>query len=160
MGYGIKKIFVTRLTDTKTNAEGDAEGVGTIRWEGSKAYKWVQYNQGAGSVAAVAGNAAYYYAAGGTSTNQDTVVTSDLSDSAEVGAGILQAVISNLGYGWIQIKGKATMASAFTAGADGDPLTPTGSSDGKLDVTALVTDPVCAVADDASVFSIFCDFPF
>lgn len=155
-----KQVFVTSLTTTDSS---DLEGIGTIRWVGNRAYKWVRYDTGAGAVAAVAGNAAYYYAPSGAhATNDHTaaVVTSDLSDSAEIGAGILQSAPTDGQYCWIQIKGPATMASAFTAGVDGDPLTPTGSSDGKLDVSALVTDHVCATAVDAATFQIFCDFPF
>jgi type 1 fimbria pilin len=63
-------------------------------------------------------------------------------------------------YGWIQIKGAATLSIALTAGADGDPLTPTGSADGTLDVSGAVTDHVCAIAGDISDQEIICDFPF
>jgi len=48
---------------------------------------------------------------------------------------------------------------ALTAGADGDPLTPTGSADGTLDVSADVTDNVCAIAGDISDKEIICTFP-
>lgn len=120
-------------------------------------YKYVQYNAGAGSVAAVVGNVCYYYTLDGYKNN---VVTSDLSDSIEIGAGVLQAVLATGEYGWIQIKGAATVTTALTAGADGDPLTPTGSTDGTLDVSAAVTDHVCAFAGDISDKEIICDFPF
>lgn len=124
-----------------------------------KVYKYLQYDTGAGAVAGVLNNACYYYAPGGVSAGATTVCTSDLSDSAEVGAGILKAAPADGQYCWVQIKGPATLAGAFTAGADGDPLTPTGSTDGRLDVTALATDHVCAVALDASAFLMLCDFP-
>ena len=62
-------------------------------------------------------------------------------------------------FGWIQIKGIATLTIALTAGADGDPLTPTGSADGTLDVSSGVTDAVCATAGDISGKIILCDFP-
>tara|TARA_Y100000590_G_scaffold468878_1_gene653622 strand:+ start:1618 stop:1824 length:207 start_codon:yes stop_codon:yes gene_type:complete len=62
-------------------------------------------------------------------------------------------------YGWIQIKGAATLTIALTAGADGDPLTPTGSADGTLDVSASATDNVCAIAGDISDKEIICTFP-
>jgi hypothetical protein len=126
---------------------------------GLKKYKYIKYNSGAGTIAAVAGNVAYYYAAGGTSAGQTIEVTSDLSDSAEVGAGVLQAVIATGSYGWIQITGPATLTTALTAGADGDPLTATGSTDGTLDVTAAATDHRCAVALDASAKIVLCLFP-
>ena len=86
-------------------------------------------------------------------------VTSDLSASDEIGAGVLQAIMSDNDYGWIQIRGIATLSIALTAGADGDPLTPTGAADGTLDVSAAVTDNVCAIAGDISEKEIHCMFP-
>jgi len=129
--------------------------LGEVFWDvGNKVYKYVQYIGGAGNVAAVVGNVAYYDAESGT------VVTSDLSDSGNIGAGVLQAVIPNNGYGWVQIKGVATITPALTAGADGNALTPVGATDGTLDVSALVSDAICAYAIDASAKIIMCDFPF
>lgn len=125
----------------------------------NKKYRFVQYNAGAGAVAAVAGNVTYLYAPAGVSAGASNVVTSDLSDSAEIGAGVLQAVIPTGGYGWIQVGGVATLTPALTAGADGDPLTPSGSTDGTLDVVAAATDAVCAYAIDASAKIIMCAFP-
>jgi hypothetical protein len=144
----------TSLTDGKTPALGD------VVWLQGKAYKFVQYETAAGSVAAVAGNACYYYAAGGTSAGSSTVVTSDVSDSAGLGAGILQSAPADGEYCWIQIKGRATITPALTAGGDGNALTAVGATDGTLDVSALVTDAVVAYAVDASAKIILCDFPF
>lgn len=124
-----------------------------------KLYKYVQYDTGAGPVAAVAGNVAYYYAPGGASAGATTVVTSDLSDSAGLGAGVLQAVLADGEYGWIQVAGSATLTTALTAGADGNALTAVGATDGTLDVSALVTDAVVAYAVDASAKIIMCAFP-
>jgi len=123
---------------------------------GTRIFKYVQYDTGAGSVAAVSGNVAYYYTLDGYKNNQ---VTSDLSDSVEIGAGVLQSAPTDGQYCWVQVKGPATLNTALTAGADGDPLTPTGSSDGTLDVSAAVTDNVCAIAGDISDKEIICDFP-
>ena len=121
-------------------------------------FKYVQYDTGAGSVAAVSGYVAYYYAPSGASAGAVNVVTSDLSDSAEIGAGVLQSAPTDGQYCWIQIGGTATLSIALTAGADGDPLTPTGAGDGTLDVTAAATSPVCAFAVDASAKIIACQF--
>lgn len=129
------------------------------RDDDGKQYKYVQYETAAGAVAAVAGNVCYYYAASGASAGDTTKVTSDLSDSAGVGAGVLQAVITDGAYGWIQTKGPATLTTALTAGADGNALTPVGSTDGTLDVSALVTDHICAIAIDASAKIVMCCFP-
>ena len=122
----------------------------------TKIYKYVQYDTGAGSVAAVSGQVAYYYTLDGYKNNQ---VSSDLSDSIEIGAGVLNSAPTDGQYCWIQIAGPATRSIALTAGADGDPLTPTGSADGTLDVSAAATDNVCAIAGDISDKEIICTFP-
>ena len=124
-----------------------------------KKYKFVTYDTGAGSVAAVSGQVAYYYAPSGTSAGATTTVTSDLSDSAEVGAGVLQSAPTDGQLCWIQVTGAATLSIALTAGGDGDPLTPTGATDGTLDLTTAVTDHQCAYAIDASAKIIMCCFP-
>ena len=143
----------TEVSDTATFMVGqkgmDAAG---------NTFKYVQYDTGAGSVAAVSGQVAYYYAPSGASAGAVNVVTSDLSDSAEIGAGVLQSAPTDGQYCWIQIGGTATLSIALTAGADGDPLTPTGAGDGTLDVTAAATSPVCAFAVDASAKIIACQF--
>ena len=152
MAY-ITGMDVTEVSDTATFALGqkgmDASG---------NTFKYIQYDTGAGSVAAVSGQVAYYYAPSGASAGAVNVVTSDLSDSAEIGAGVLQSAPTDGQYAWIQIGGTATLSIALTAGADGDPLTPTGAGDGTLDVTAASTSPVCAFAIDASAKIIACQF--
>lgn len=152
------------LTGTWTSAElrqGNTPGVGDhFVGPDGKVYKFVQYDTGAGPVAAVAGNVCYYYAPGGVSAGATTVVTSDLSDSAGLGAGVLQSAPADGEYCWIQIKGPATLTTALTAGADGNALTAVGATDGTLDVSALVTDAVVAYAVDASAKIVMCDFPF
>lgn len=125
----------------------------------TKQYRYVQYSTGAGTVAAVAGNIAYIQKVA-TAGTVGYIVTSDLSDSDEVGAGVLQAALTDDYYGWVQVTGPATITPALTAGGDGDPLTATGAgADGTLDVSAAVTDCVCAYAIDASAKVIMCAFP-
>lgn len=153
-------ITGVKLTNTRTSTEGPEFALGTIYQDYTgKKYKYVQYDTAAGTVAAAAGNVAYYYAPSGASAGSTTKVTSDLSDSAGAGAGVLQAVIPDEGYGWVQITGPATLTTALTAGADGNALTPVGSTDGTLDVSAAVTDHVCAIAIDASAKIVMCCFP-
>lgn len=152
LGADLDQSFAS-LTEGKTPKLGDL-----VEIQG-KRYKFVQYEAGAGSVAAAVGNVAYYYAPSGASAGSTTVVTSDLSDSAEVGAGVLQAAAADGEYCWIQVTGEATLNTALTAGADGDPLTPTGATDGTLDVVAAVTSPICAFAIDASADIVMCAFP-
>jgi len=159
IGADLDAVY-TSLTEGKTPSLGDIY-FGTA----GKVYKFVQYKEGAAATDGVAGEVAYYYAPSGTSAGSVTAVTSDLSDSAEVGAGVLQAALSDNEYGWIQIKGAATLSIALTAGADGDPLTPTGAGDGTLDVVANdaasgYLSHVCAQVIDADAKIIVCDFPF
>ena len=147
-------------TYTTTN-EGNTPALGDYFYgTGGKVYKFVQYDTGAGSVAAVAGNVVGYYAPGGTSAGATTTVTSDASDTARLGAGVLQAAPTDGQYCWIQIKGPATLTTALTAGADGNALTMVGAGDGTLDVSGAVTDAVVAYAVDASAKVVLCDFPF
>ena len=153
-------MYVLGITASATASSIPDFALGTIganvTSDGIKVYKYIQYDTGSGSVAAVANQVAYYYTLDGYKNHS---VTSDLSDSVEIGAGVLQSAPGDGEYGWIQIKGPATLNLALTAGADGDPLTPTGSSDGTLDVSAAVTDNVCAIAGDISDKEVVCDFP-
>ncbi len=159
-GSGIKKVHATGLTETSVT---DMEGVGSIRFEGNSIYKWIKYNEGAGSVAAIAGDCAYFYGLSGDAVSggyENSEVTMDRTD-AYLAAGILQAVIADGSYGWIQIRGPATLTQALSGGADGDKLTHVGAgADGALDVAALVTDAHVAIATDASAKKIICNFPF
>lgn len=152
---GVKKVFATALTD-KTSY--DAEGIGCLRWEGNKCYKWVLYDTGAGSVAAVASQVAYYYTLDGYKNN---TVTSDVTDASGLGAGILQAAPADGEYCWVQIKGAATLALALTTATDNVPLTQNASTtDGTLSLHATDTESVIGWSGDASDKEIICDFPF
>jgi hypothetical protein len=124
-----------------------------------KRYKFVLFNNGVGDVAAVAGNFAYIYAVSGASAGQITTVTMDLTDTQGIGAGMFMSVPADGEYCWIQTWGPATLTTALTAGADGNALTPVGSTDGTLDVSALVTDHICAIAIDASAKIVFITCP-
>jgi hypothetical protein len=153
IGLGLTAIDASAKFKLGTIA-GDIGGEGP-----QKSYRYIKYAQGAAAVAGVAGEVAYYATvAVGDATG--TIVTSDLSDSDEVGAGVLQSALTDGTFGWVQVKGPATLSIALTAGADGDALTPTGAGDGTLDVnvaTAANTD-ICARALDASARIIMCDF--
>lgn len=157
MGANVTEVYTA---DTLQSSRTGADVGDHFKDASGRIYKFVQYDTGAGPVAAVAGNVCYYYAPGGVSAGATTVVTSDLSDSAGLGAGVLQSAPADGEYCWIQIKGPATITPALTAGADGNALTAVGATDGTLDVSALVTDAVVAYAIDASAKIIMCDFPF
>lgn len=146
------------LTAIDTTAEFRLGSVFTHETSaGTKKYKYVQYDAATAATAGVAGEAVYYVKPATSVTG--TVVTSDVSDSDGVGAGILQSSLTDNAYGWIQVQGIATMSIALAAGADGNALTAVGAADGNLDVSAAVTDSICATAIDASAKIIMCHFP-
>ena len=141
------------LDEGKTPSLGDV-----FQGRGGRFYKFVQYDAGTAAAAGVTGEVAYY---NGTGAYGTFVVTSDVSDTNGVGAGVLQASPADQEYCWVQIKGPATLSIALTAGANGDSLTPTGAGDGTLDLaTAAETDHICAQVDDAATNKIVCDFPW
>lgn len=154
---GVDPTAVHNTLDEKGNVRPEFKPGSVYLEDGGKIYKYVQYDTGVGAVASEVGDVVYYYTLDGYKNNQ---VTPDLSDSVEIGAGVLQSKPGDGEYCWVQIKGPATLRLALTAGTDGDPLTPTGSTDGTLDVSALATDHVCAYAGDISYKEIICDFPF
>jgi hypothetical protein len=145
------------ITDVSTIAKFKLGTVaGDIGANGpQKTYKYIQFRANSGG-AGVAGQVAYYNAVNGY---EISYVTSDVSDSSNIGAGVIQAAMASGTHGWIQIKGPATLSIALTAGADGNALTAPGATDGTLDVAGLVTDAVCAFALDASAKQIVCMFP-
>ena len=119
MGTGHKQVFETGITDTSTD---DKEGIGTLRWEGNKCYKWVKYDDGTGNLDIVVGDVLVYKA----TEYKNSVVTADLTDAdtLPVGAGLaVTTVTADATYMWMQIKGPATLS-----------LDPTGSSPGDGDV--------------------------
>lgn len=90
---------------------------------GGKIYKFVQYKVNRFGREAVAAKSPTTTPRAALPAGSTTAVTSDLSDSAGLGAGVLQSAPANDEYCWIKIKGHATLALALTAGADGNALT-------------------------------------
>ncbi len=119
MPEGTKKVFITALTETSLE---DLEGVGTIRWQGNKAYKWVKYIDGAGDLDIVLGDVLVYVAA----KYKLSEVTADLTDAAvqPIGAGLAVGTVTvDLTFMWMQIKGPALLSlDPAGAGADGDVM--------------------------------------
>jgi hypothetical protein len=157
MAYSIGAKVDETFSSSTLLTSGKGFGLGDLYAAGDgKIYKFVLFNDGSGNVAAVVGNVCYYLAETGAAT---FTVTSDLSDSSFVGAGVFMSIPADGEYCWIQVKGPATITTALTAGADGNALTAVGATDGTLDVSALVSDAIVAYAIDASEKKIMCDFP-
>ena len=162
---GIKKIFVTPLTDV---ASSDLEGIGVLRFEGNKVYKYMKIQNTTATVAGVAGDAVLYAAATGYSTNTVVIDATD-GDSVPFGAGLLMGSVTGTAgtayYGWIQLKGLATAGPALAGSpSDGHALAASttdktltrknGAGAGTASINRV------AIAIDASAKLICCDFPF
>lgn len=158
---GIKKIFATPLD---TADDSDKEGVGVLRFEGGKVFKYVKYLSGTGNVTPAANDVCYW------NDYDNGEVTCDLSDTNEVGAGVLQAALTDTQFGWIQIAGIASINTDVTAGAVGDLLTAAGAGDKTLDLNEwsgtspniVPNGPTVAVLEDATAGAqkIHCMFPW
>ena len=154
-------IPVLGIDPTKTFTSPYNDGfrlgqLGAVIGEPTKLFKYVR-NSGL-FVTMEAGDVCYYSKL--SDEYQGNSVTTDVSFSDGIGAGIAQATVAYNSHGWIQIRGPATLSTALTAGADGDPLTPAGAGDKTLDVAASVTDHICAIAGDISDKEIICMFPY
>ncbi|KTR05004.1 hypothetical protein NS365_13325 [Aureimonas ureilytica] len=144
-----------------TGAEsGSVPGIGDIYVShDNRRYRFVQYNAGV-NVPGVKGNVAGFYAPGGVSTGLTNVVTSDVSETAGLGAGILMSDVASGEYCWIQIGGLATLTPALVSGASGQSLVLSTTTDGTLKVAAAVTDSVVAYAVNAAGKQVMCSFPY
>lgn len=134
------------VTDVRTSTQGPLYCLGQYREENGRGYRYVKYDEGAGSVAAVANQIAFYLGTTDDTTEGPTntfwEVTSDVSDShrSKV-AGRLCAVIADEGYGWLQTRGPATLK---TNGDDDIALGQSiisANTDGTVDSVAVGTAP-------------------
>ena len=148
---GFKQAFVQPI-DQASNLQLD--DLNDIQWRGNKAYKYIQYSKGTGSVAGVLGQVVDH-----VGLRVDGIVTSDYSDTPRIGAGVLLINMDDLDYGWIQIKGEITVSCAL-AGLDGSGQTLIAATDGKLLVPTAIKDFVCAIRVSALTLDIACAFPF
>lgn len=149
-------IFVQGLTEISSTQKQE---LGTIREEGNKTYKYVQFVAGTGSVAFAAGDVVFY------SDYSASKVTADLTDVAPCAAGISMVAVTSSEfnyYGWIQIEGiYSPLNTDVAAGAAGNAMTHVGAADKTLDVSAAVTDPIVGFLIDATASAqvLLCRFP-
>ena len=134
MGVKLDETFTTETLQSS----GKGFGLGDLYTASDgRIYKFVKFDNGTDNVAAVVGNVCYYLAGTGAET---WTVTSDLSSSNNIGAGVFQSVPADGEFCWIQVAGPATLTTALTAGSSGNALTAAGATDGTLDVSGAVTD--------------------
>jgi hypothetical protein len=127
--YGLKQYFPDAVTDTSTTA---LHGLGIRRFEGNKAYRYVQVVDQAVTIGQSLCIA----------STTDGIVTSDRSGGSQLAycvRGVAVGSIASGSYGWIQYMGVCTYAGdGSVAAAEG--LVPHASEDGDADtVTASST---------------------
>ena len=131
-----KTTYRTQLSDTSLS---DLEGVGTLRFQAGKLYKWVKYEEGTAALDVVAGDVVGYT----LNDYGSSFVTADITDmdTIPVMAGVMVAAVTVTNtYCWIQIGGACTLATT----ADG--TTPTAGDV----ITMSASDKNAAIDPDAN----------
>jgi hypothetical protein len=161
---GFSQGFVSALTDIDTYAR---DMVGSIRRELNGIYKYVQFGSSiaTGPTAAIpAGSTVCYVLPAGNATLQRMMLC-DSANSA-LGAGVAQGSVpagQGLQFGWIQIRGTATLGAALQSGAVGNNLSTTGAVALGMKVAAAVTDQIVAEAVDLTTAAapvVLLNFPY
>lgn len=124
-------LFYTELTDTRTAAQGDKEGVGTLRRDRyGKVYRWVKNESSSNALRL--GQPVCFDAddvAGATFLEQ-VVQEGIASGDIRYFAGIAMGAAPALGYCWVQVWGRHDTALVdITVIAEGDILIPHVSTD-------------------------------
>lgn len=102
----MKSLFATLLTDTKST---DVEGVGKLRFEDEKVYRWVKNAEA--STASVVGGIAGHKFSDGAAMKQLCYIPSTANLGAM--AGVWMAIVAAGSYGWIQVLGYTASALVF-----------------------------------------------
>ena len=114
---GLSQSYVTGLTETSLT---DLEGVGKVRYENKRWYKWVKYDDGAGNLDIVAGDFLMYLASTGYGLSTVVADTDDADATTPFGAGVAVAAVTvTATFMWIQFKGLVTL-SLDPSGTPGD----------------------------------------
>lgn len=127
--YGIKQMWPDKVTDTGTT---QLNGLGVIRFEGNKTYRYVQVVDQAVTIG-------QSLCAASTGPG---VVTSDRSGGSQLAfcvRGVAIGSIASGSYGWIQTEGICTFAGDGSVAA-GDGLVPHASEDGDADTINAASD--------------------
>ena len=163
-GSGFKASFLTALTEVLLS---DKEGVGCLRWEGNKCYKWCLFKNTTATVAGAAGTCVAYDAEDGHS-NSHVVADLNDADSVPICAGTTGAAVTGTlatsYWCWIQIKGLVTVDTAITNGVDGTLcyLTTTDKTLAQASEADSAADYVqtVGIVADASAQTVILDCPF
>ncbi len=140
----VPATFHDLVTAVRTSTEGPLYALGMYREEDGRGYRYVQFDNGSGNVAALVGGLAYILNDVNTValTTGAWTVTMDVSDtSLSKVRGVFVAIPADLGYCWIQTKGPATvLLNNDDDAVKGQSIIAT-SSDGLGDTVAVGTAP-------------------
>lgn len=162
---GAKSIFVTALSDVIYNpASVPPDGLGTIREELAATYKFVQFN---GVTAVAVGDVVCYVAYNGSTNPLNQIVDADNTD---FGAGVAMGVVATgtvasgaagYAFGWIQIRGFATLSTAIGGSCTlGSALTTNGGADKAVNLLDAAGESQVAICVDDSAKKVACMFPY
>lgn len=149
MAAGRISGFTTAITDIDVTPQ---EYLGAIRFDYNAAYKYVRFT---GTLATAIGDVCSYVLT-------DTTMTSVDSTTSAIGAGVSPAVhpLGSVSYGWLQIRGVATLSTAYGAGAQGNAVTTVGAANKAVTVAAAVTNAVVGVIVNVTgPILLYCLFP-
>ena len=154
---GLPQSYVTGLTETSLV---DLEGVGKIRFQDGKWYKWVKYDDGTADLDIVAGDFLNYLASTGYGLSTVVADTADADSTTPFGAGVAVAAVTvTATYMWIQIKGLVTLALDPTGTpADSNALVPSATDKAMAIATASDVEHICGhtVADSDKIVYLDC----
>jgi len=130
----VPAVWTDAVADTGTTL---LYSLGMVRHEDGKIYRYRQFDNGSGDVAAVSGNLAYFI-------DNGLKVTMDVSDTdRNLVAGVFISVPADAAYCWVQTGGRH--ATVKTNGDDdvakGDAIIASAAGDGTADSTAQDTAP-------------------
>jgi len=145
--YGIKQTFPDKITDSSTTQKN---GLGVIRFDGAKEYRYVKNVD----VAVTLGDSVC------AASTAEGIVTADRADGSQVALLVRGVAIGAIGtdsYGWIQVKGNCVVQCDGAVVA-GEGLVPHATANGHADAvlaTSITTNTEYqvfgfALEDDAS----------
>lgn len=158
------QVFSTPLDEVSTTQK---EPLGAIRFQGGSWYKYCKIKNITATVAGAAGSMVAYEAEDGHANNHVVVDLTD-ADNPPVAAGALCGTVTGTAgstyYGWVQFKGRTTVDTAITSGADGVPVYLTTTD--KTLAKAVEADSagnykgVAGISEDASAKTVLLDCPW
>lgn len=153
------RSFQTGLREVTTVAK---DQLGAHRYESGRWYKYVEIKNITATVAGILGDGVAYAAATGYPLNKVVLDLSDADGTKALAAGVLQGTVPGVltvsYFGWIQIKGQATLSIAVTAGVIGQGFNLT-TVDKTFAVNAAATDQKAGYSYNATT-GVVLDCPF